>query len=347
MQQSSPGQHVLVDAVHQRPVQVEQERRPRALQRRIRLHPALLPLTPQCLRARGPRVVRIALVGAAEPGPQSASAAAEAAAFNPEQGRFAGHLSLIVEIQTVQYHNYVTQGNQDRSSRNSGGGAGAPDGAQRGRPRSDRAHRAILDATRELLIEGGFADLRLEHVAARAGVGKATIYRRWPSKETLALDLLMELAGPHIAIRETGDTREELLAAVTNAMGALTDTPFGPAIRALLSQIASNPLLGDPFRSSVVRARREEVARVIARGVGRGDLRPDVDVDIATELLVGPVYFRLMFGGELTQAFAERVVDAVLHGYAARSPTEGAPPPHRSASRRSPTARPRSRASAK
>ena len=155
-----------------------------------------------------------------------------------------------------------------------------------------------------------------EHVAAHAGVGKATIYRRWPSKEALALDLLMQLAAPHIAIEDIGDTRAELLAAVTNAMRAVTDTPFGPVIRALLSQIAINPVLGDPFRASVVQARRDEVARVIIRGVSRGDLRSDADSDVATELLVGPVYFRLMFGGELTQDFAERVVDSALRGYA-------------------------------
>jgi len=186
-----------------------------------------------------------------------------------------------------------------------------------GRPRSDRVHRAILDAARELLIAEGFADLRLERVAARAGVGKTAIYRRWPSKEALALELLMELASPHIAILDVGDTRAELLAAVTNAMRALTDTPFGPVIRALLSQIAIGPELGDPFRASVVQARRDAVASVIARGVRRGDLRADVDLDVATELLVGPVYFRLMFGGELSDEFAERVVDAVLHGYSA------------------------------
>ena len=134
----------------------------------------------------------------------------------------------------------------------------------------------------------------------------------------------MELAAPHITVPDTGDTRGELLAAVTNAMRALTDTPFGPVIRALLSQIAISPSLGDPFRSSVVQARRQEVARVIARGVGRGDLRADVDVEVATELLVGPVYFRLMFGGELSPAFAERIVDALLNGYVARSEQVGA-----------------------
>jgi AcrR family transcriptional regulator len=189
--------------------------------------------------------------------------------------------------------------------------------ARKGRPRSDQVHRRILDAARELLSDEGFADLRLEHVAARAGVGKATIYRRWGSKEALAQELLAELAAPHIAVAESGDTRSELLAAVVNPMRAVTDTPFGPVIRALLSQIAINPTLGDPFRATVVQARRDEIARVIARGVARGDLRPDADVDIATELLVGPVYFRLMFGGELTLAFANRVVDNVLRGYAA------------------------------
>jgi AcrR family transcriptional regulator len=187
---------------------------------------------------------------------------------------------------------------------------------RRGRPRSDRAHRAILDAARELLIEEGFTRLRLEHVAARAGVGKATIYRRWSSKEALALALLMELAAPHIAVEETGDTRGELLGGVTNAMRAVTSTPFGPVIRALLSQIATNPKLGDPFRATVVQGRRDEIARILERGIARGDLRPDADATVATELLVGPVYFRLMFGGELDQEFAERVVEAVLAGFA-------------------------------
>jgi AcrR family transcriptional regulator len=186
-----------------------------------------------------------------------------------------------------------------------------------GRPRSERAHQAILTAARELLIEGGFSALRLEHVAARAGVGKATIYRRWASKEALAQDLLLQLAGPHIAVAETGNTREELLATVTNPMRALTETDFGPVIRAMLAQIASNPSVGDPFRATVVAARRAEVGRVIRRGIARGDLRPDADTALATELLVGPVYFRLLFGGVLDLDFAERVVDSVLRGYSA------------------------------
>jgi AcrR family transcriptional regulator len=192
-----------------------------------------------------------------------------------------------------------------------------PPTRSRGRPRSDSTHRRILLAARDLLMERNFAEFRIEHVATRAGVSKAAIYRRWPSRQALAQELLVELAGPHIEIVETGDTRDELLACVVNPMRAVTDTPFGPVIRSLLSQIATDPRLGDPFRATVVQARRDEIARVVERGIARGDLRTDADPRIATELLVGPVYFRVMFGGELTRDFAERIVDAVWRGYAA------------------------------
>ncbi|HEY6468928.1 MAG TPA: TetR/AcrR family transcriptional regulator [Candidatus Dormibacteraeota bacterium] len=186
-----------------------------------------------------------------------------------------------------------------------------------GRPRSERAHQAILTAARKLLIEEGFASLRLEHVAALAGVGKATIYRRWASKEALAQDLLTQLAGPHIEVADTGSTREEMLAAVVNPMRAVTESDFGPVIRAMLSQIASNPRVGDPFRATVVGARRAEITKVIERGIARGDLRGDADPGVATELLVGPVYFRLMFGGVLDIDFAEQIVDSVMRGFGA------------------------------
>ncbi len=206
---------------------------------------------------------------------------------------------------------------QDGQSRNSRTES-SPGPRRSGRPRSAAAHRAILDAARAELVEVGFTRLRLETVATRAGVGKATIYRRWASKEALCQELLTELAGPHIEIAETGDTSAEMLAAVTNAMQAVTATAFGPVIRALLSQIAGNPALGDPFRATVIRARRDEIARVIERGIARGDLRADIDADVATELLVGPVYFRLMFGGVLTPDFAQHVAETVYLGYATR-----------------------------
>jgi AcrR family transcriptional regulator len=190
--------------------------------------------------------------------------------------------------------------------------------AKLGRPRSDRAHRSVMRAFRELLIEEGFDRVRMEHVAARAKVGKATIYRHWRSKQELALELLMQLATPHLAVPDVGDTRTELLATVLGPMRSLTETDYGPVTRELLSEIARNPELGDPFRATVIQARRDEVARVVARGIRRGDLRPDVEPGVAAEMLVGPVYWRLLFGGELDNDFAERIVDEVLQGWSMR-----------------------------
>ena len=211
--------------------------------------------------------------------------------------------------------------NQPRTTRTVGPGTGlneSPGPVIRppGRPRSDVANRAILDAARDLLIEEGFTRLRLEHVAARAGVGKATIYRRWSSKEALTLDLLLGLAGPHLDIADVGDTRAELRAAARHPLEALIGTAWGPVVRAMLSQIAANPNIGDRFRDVVVARRRAEIGRVIERGIERGDLRPDADSSIATELLVGPVYFRLIFGGQLDVAFAERIADTVFAAFA-------------------------------
>jgi len=105
-------------------------------------------------------------------------------------------------------------------------------------------------------------------------------------------------------------------AAVLNPIRALTKTDFGPVLRAVLTQVASNPRLAEQFRATVVRARRNTIAEVIKRGILRGDLRADADADVATELLAGPVYFRFIFGGDLNRDFADRVVDAVLKGFA-------------------------------
>jgi AcrR family transcriptional regulator len=188
--------------------------------------------------------------------------------------------------------------------------------APRGRPRSESSYRAILDAFRELLIEVGFARLRLEHVAARAGASKATIYRRWRSKEEVAIELVRELATPHTIVTDLGDSRQELIAVAADVISRLTETDFGLVIRRLLCEIASNPAVAEPFRASVIDSRLGEVRGVIDRGIARGDLRPEADAEITTEVLVGSVYARSLFGGALDTEYAEAVVDALLTGYA-------------------------------
>jgi len=189
-----------------------------------------------------------------------------------------------------------------------------------GRPRSEEADRKILDAARDLLVAYGYDRLRLEHVAKRAGVGKATIYRRWGSKEELAGALLEDLASPTVAIPDTGNAREEFTEVAINTINALADTPYGPVIRALLSQIAINPRLGNPFRASVVEARRRQVAAIVERGIARGELKPETESLSIAEMLVGPVYYRLIFGGSLDRTFVDEIVTGLLNGCGASRP---------------------------
>jgi len=187
----------------------------------------------------------------------------------------------------------------------------------RGRPPSAAAHRAVLDATRELLSRGDLAHLNLEQVAEQAGVSKATIYRHWRTREGLALEVLSELTG-HMTVRDRGDARSELIAMVEGTLRILTRTQLGTVMQGLLSELARKPAIGGPFRETVVGARRAAVAEVFRRGIQRTQIRPDADIDLATELLIGPIYYRVIFGGPFPPDFAQRVVDAVLTGFSPR-----------------------------
>ena len=183
--------------------------------------------------------------------------------------------------------------------------------------RGDRGRRAvILDATRELLVEGGVQNLTIEGVAARAGVAKTTIYRRWRSKDELAFAVLLELIDL-LAVPDVGNTRIELVYLVESVIRVLSTTLMGAVMQGLASDLASDRGLQAAFREQVVDARVDELRRVVERGVARGDLRADTDADLLYELLHGPVYFRLLLSGAPLEAgVAERLVDAVLPGFA-------------------------------
>ncbi len=176
---------------------------------------------------------------------------------------------------------------------------------RRGRPRSSETEQAILQATRELLVEGGVQGLTVEKVAARAGVAKTTIYRRWRDKDELALAVVLDMVEQVVQLPELGDTRAELLAFVNAAVEVLGSTLMGRVMQGLVSDLATDPELAHAFRERVVSVRDAEVERLVERGIARGDLRPDTDPVIAHELLIGPVYYRLLLTGQpLDRAFA-------------------------------------------
>lgn len=181
--------------------------------------------------------------------------------------------------------------------------------------RAERTEGLILEATRELLVEVGVRGLTVEGVAARAGVAKTTVYRRWNSKEELALAVLLHTVKEIVAVPDLGNVRDELIAFVNGAVRILGRTLMGRVMQGLVSDFAANEELGKAFRERIVSMRLAEVRRLIERGVGRGEVRSDVDVVLVHELLSGPVYYRLLLsGGKLDGRLAERVVDAVLPG---------------------------------
>jgi AcrR family transcriptional regulator len=187
--------------------------------------------------------------------------------------------------------------------------------------RLERSNRAILGATRELLLEeGGVGALTVEAVAARSGVAKTTIYRRWRDKWELALDAVMLDMLPRFRNPvDVGDTRKELITFVNSVTRLLAAQPYGPAMQGLVSQIATTPELARVYREQAVEARRAQLAPVIERGIARGDLRPDTDVRLVHELLVGPIFYRLFFsGGPIDRKLGPRLVDNVLEGFAPR-----------------------------
>jgi AcrR family transcriptional regulator len=161
----------------------------------------------------------------------------------------------------------------------------------------------------------------MEGVAARAGVAKTTVYRRWKSRDELALAVLIDMVEQVAAVPEQDDTRAELVAFVEGAVRILGGTLMGRVMQGLVSELAASPALAKAFQERVVALRVAEVRRLVERGIARGDLREDLDLDLVHELLFGPVYYRLLLSGApLEPGLAERVVDAVLPAFATVAP---------------------------
>ena len=190
--------------------------------------------------------------------------------------------------------------------------------ARPGRRPDPRTEQAILAATRELLAANGVQGLTVEGVASRAGVAKTTIYRRYRSKDELALAVLIDMVEHVAAVPDVDDTRQELTAFVDRAVKILGKTLMGRVMQGLVSDLATDPALAQAFRDRIVAARVTEVKRLVDRGIARGELRPDTDYELANELLFGPVYYRLLLsGGRLDSKLAPRIVDAFLAAFGA------------------------------
>jgi AcrR family transcriptional regulator len=197
------------------------------------------------------------------------------------------------------------------------GAAADPAGAaaRRGRPRSQEADRAILAAAAALLAEGGFAALSIEEVAARAGVAKTTIYRRWNSRGVLALDAFLADFQSQQPPPDTGTLRGDLLAALRAWIRAVTRTSAGPILAGLIAESQRDPEFGVAWRERVVERLRAQHKLLLNRAIDRGEIPPDTDQEVVLDLLFGAAYHRLLQGHRpLTDVFARRVVDVIVAG---------------------------------
>ncbi len=189
-----------------------------------------------------------------------------------------------------------------------------------GRPRDARTDGAILEATLELIAERGAHKFRTDDVAARAGVGKGAIYRRYPSKDALVTAAVAALVNEEIVIPDTGSTRGDLLALMREAVELYRGSLPGRLMPNLVGAMAQRPELARAVREGFLAGRREALAEVLRRGIERGDLRPDLDTELALDVFGGPLFYRLLItGGPIDDDLAEGVADLILRGFA-RSP---------------------------
>lgn len=179
--------------------------------------------------------------------------------------------------------------------------------------RRARSARQVLDAARQILAESGFGALTIEGVAVRSGVAKTTIYRRYRSKNDLALGVLLDMVGEVSTQDASGDTREALVSLVDRTARFMSTTAIGRVMQGLVAEVASDPELAETYRSRVVSRRVADVTALVERGVERGELRPDLDPELVTDLLLGPIYYRFFLSGApLDHDFAERLVDTLM-----------------------------------
>jgi len=183
-----------------------------------------------------------------------------------------------------------------------------------GRPRSEKARLAILRATLKLLSEGGFTNFTIEEVADRAEVGKATVYRWWPDKGALIADAFAGSATPHLRFPDTGSVYTDMSRQMRQLVKVFRSRR-GRIVSAILAAGQSDKDVITAFRDRFLWPRRHEAYTTLQRGIRRGELRRDTDLDLVLDSLYGPIYMRFLIQHDrLTPEFVDRLCALVLNG---------------------------------
>jgi AcrR family transcriptional regulator len=185
-----------------------------------------------------------------------------------------------------------------------------------GRPRSESARKAILNSTLKFLEkkEKGFADLTIEYVAAEAGVGKATVYRWWPNKAALVADAFASSVTHKLGFPDTGSVSSDMCQQMCQLIKIL-NSRRGHILSVILAAGQSDATLLDAFRERFVKPRRAEAYATLRRGIGRGELPANLDLDLVLDALYGPIYMRFMIQhNRLTPELVDQTCDLVFAG---------------------------------
>jgi AcrR family transcriptional regulator len=183
------------------------------------------------------------------------------------------------------------------------------------RRRNQRSHQAILKATAELLEEKGYRDICIEAIASRAGVGKQTIYRWWPSKAAVVMEAYSEKATQNIPTPDTGSVKQDLCQIIQQLFAMLTTTTTGTAVTGLIAEAQMDASLAEAFREQFIKCRRAATRTILERGIARGELRPDLNLELVIDTIYGPIWYRLLLKhAALDDAFAEELVNFLIVG---------------------------------
>jgi len=185
--------------------------------------------------------------------------------------------------------------------------------------RTDDRTGTITRATLDLAREVGYAKLSIEAVAARAGVGKHTIYRRWPSKGLLFLDSLLSLNAPVLDYPDTGDIEADLRHQIHAVVDLLGTAPWGPLYQALVGEAQHDPAVAAGLNDRFIRPQAERTIARLEAARDQGQVAPDFDLDLAMAVLSGPLYFRFLIIQEpVTHDYVDRILRVLFAGMSPR-----------------------------
>lgn len=186
--------------------------------------------------------------------------------------------------------------------------------AKIGRPRSPKIQNAVLAAAVKLVLAEGFVTLTMDTIAAVAGVGRMTLYRRWPNKAAIVIDAFVSRVDPN-TLFVPGESYLETIRLQMRAMAKLFRGEDGVLMRALLGAAQLDPELATALRERWTMPRRRMAIQYFREGIAQGLLREDVDPEVMIDLLYGPIYYRLQMGtGPLSNAYIDRVFHHVMNG---------------------------------